>query len=637
MSATKAPSAGGAAPDPARPGVPVEPARLLRALRRNARAIALAAALSGVAGAAIAVTLVKREFEAGVVLVWEQAVGRDEVAHELQTVLDSVKIPKNLEKVRERLHLQTPIEVLGQRVSTVSSSESKVVTIKARADDPELAAKLTDTVVEVFFENRLENARERLLEQAQNQEKAVAAARDAVAAARKAYDELRAAHGIADLPGETQAAIEQAARIRTEGELARVEMEAEEARLESLRKVASKEPPTTVLSESEILPDSQKLAQARADLVALRAQLAPEHPRVQALEAQVASLEQRVAESPAPMTAGRIVGRNPQWETAREGLTHATAQRDAAMKKRQTYAELVAAAESSVARLSKIEGEASALLSALHLAEQQLAERKDRLARTEDAIRAPSVGFRVLSPARAPTFPVKSRRRLVAIAIPLLGLLGAALAVLARAVWGLRAHVGTELAFWGRGPVVATSTWPRDPEALDDLAADLGDAWRGSSGTTLVAGLGEAEARLVAPLLERLARGAAEPGAPPGPQIRPLALDQALPPLRRAARRAARVLVLVEAGKRSGLDLGGVASRLGRSDGIGFVLLGVAPDLASLPDHVGDTRAFWRAGADAAATAAPADAPPQQPAPPPRLMTRARSPAPQRAQRRGGG
>ncbi|WP_437737421.1 hypothetical protein [Sorangium sp. So ce1335] len=635
MSAARAPSAGGAAPDPARPGTPVEPARILRALRRSARAVALAAALSGVAGAAIAATLVKREFEAGVVLVWEQAVGRDEVAHELQTVLDSVKIPKNLEEVRERLRLATPIEVLGQRVSTVSSSESKVVTIKARAEDPALAAKLTDTVVEVFFDSRLEHARERLLEQAQHQQVAVVAARDAVAAARKAYDELRAAHGIADLPGETQAAIEQAARIRTEGELARVEMEAEEARLESLRKVASKEPPTAVLSESEILPDSQKLAQARADLVAMRAQLAPEHPRVRALEAQVASLEQRVAESPAPMTAGRIVGRNPQWETAREGLTHAAAQRDAALKKRQTYAELAAAAESSVARLSKIEGEASALLSALHLAEQQLAERKERLARTEDAIRAPSVGFRVLSPARAPTFPVKSRRGLVAIAIPLLGLLGATLAVLARAVWGLRAHVGSELAFWGRAPVVATSTWPRDPEALDDLAADLGDAFRGSSGATLVAGFGDAEAPHVAPLLERLARGAAETGAPPGPQIRALALDKGLPALRRAARRAARVLVLVEAGKRSGPDLGGIAARLGRSDGIGFVLLGVAPDLAALPDHVGDTRAFWRAGAGAAAAPALAEGPP--PAPPARLMTRARPPAPPRARRRGGG
>ncbi|WP_437960425.1 hypothetical protein WME76_12810 [Sorangium sp. So ce119] len=624
MSAARPPSASGAAPDPARPGTPVEPARVLRALRRSARALALAAALSGVAGAAIAATLVKREFEAGVVLVWEQAVGRDEAAHELQTVLDSVKIPKNLEKVRERLRLQTPIEVIGQRVSTVSSSESKVVTIKARAEAPELAARLTDTVVEVFFENRLENARERLREQAESQQKAVAAARDAVAAARKAYDELRAAHGIADLPGETQAAIEQAARIRTEGELARVEMEAEEARLESLRKVATRESPTAVLSESEILPDSQKLAQARADLVALRAQLAPEHPRVQALEAQVASLEQRVAESPPPMTAGRIVGRNPQWETAREGLTHAAAQRDAAMKKRQTYAELAAAAESFVARLSKIEGEASALLSALHLAEQQLAERRERLGRTEDAIRAPSVGFRVLSPARAPTFPVKSRRALVAIVVPLLGLLGATFAALARAVWGLRAHVGTELAFWGRGPVVATSTWPRDPEALDDLAADLGDAWRGSSGTTLVAGFGEVEARHVGPLLERLARGPAGAGAPPGPQIRALAFDQALPALRRAARRAARVLVLVEAGKRSGPDLGGIATRLGRSDGIGFVLLGVAPELVALPDHVGDTRAFWGTGADAAVERAP-------------IMTQARPPAPPRARRRAGG
>ncbi|WP_437681776.1 GumC family protein [Sorangium sp. So ce131] len=599
----------------------IDPLRVLGALRRRARVIALVAIASGVAGAVIAKTLVKREYEAGVVLLWEQAVGRDEVAHELQTVLDSVKIPKNLEKVRERLGVPTAIELLGQRVSTVSSNESKVVTIKARADDPELAARFTNTVVEVFFENRVENERDRLSEQISKQTAAVSAARDAIAKARKAYDDFRNQHGIADLPVETQAAIELAARIRTEGELARVEIEAEEARLEALRKAAAKESPTAVLSESEVLPDAQKLAQARTELVALKAQLSPDHPRVQALEAQVASLEQRVAESPPPTTAGRIVGRNPQWDTAREGLTHAAAQRDAALKKKATYAELTTAAQTMIAKLSQIEGEASALLSALHLAEQQLAERQERLARLEDAARSPNVGFRVLSPARVPTLPVKSRRALVAIMAPILGLLAAAMAVLARAVWGLRAHVGTELAFWGRGPVVATSTWPRDPEALDDLVADLGDAWRGSSGTTLVAGFGEAEARHVGPLLERLARVPAAPGPSPGPQLRALEIDQALPALRRAARRAARVLVLVEAGKRSGPDLVGLATRLGRSDGIGFVLLGIAPELVALPDHIGDTRGFWRAGADAA------DAPALSPSEPPRAAPQAAPPA----------
>jgi hypothetical protein len=45
------------------------------------------------------------------------------------------------------------------------------------------------------------------------------------------------------------------------------------------------------------------------------------------------------------------------------------------------------------------------------------------------------------------------------------------------------------------------------------------------------------------------------------------------------------------------LTLRQVSTRLGRSDGIGFVLLGIEEEYTSLDDRVGNVAAFWTAKA----------------------------------------
>ena len=63
--------------------------------------------------------------------------------------------------------------------------------------------------------------------------------------------------------------------------------------------------------------------------------------------------------------------------------------------------------------------------------------------------------------------------------------------------------------------------------------------------------------------------------------------------LRRAARLADRVVVLVRSGTMTSLALHGIKSRLGRKDGVGFVVVDLPDDLHALPDRVGDVAAFW--------------------------------------------
>jgi uncharacterized protein involved in exopolysaccharide biosynthesis len=66
------------------------------------------------------------------------------------------------------------------------------------------------------------------------------------------------------------------------------------------------------------------------------------------------------------------------------------------------------------------------------------------------------------------------------------------------------------------------------------------------------------------------------------------------PALRRAARMADRVIVLLTSGAEVFTVVAGLRTRLGRDKGVGLVLLGLSPELLKLPDRVGDVEGFWR-------------------------------------------
>jgi uncharacterized protein involved in exopolysaccharide biosynthesis len=606
-------------PERARAGAPVDPGRVLRALGRGRRTLLATTLLSGLGGVVIAKTLVPREYTATAVLQWEApdvpASERDGRA--LATLVNNVKLPTNLEKVRARLALNVTVDGLGKRVEVNPLKESNVVSVSARAPGSEEAARLADTVVRVFLDHVREVDGERRREEVARLQASVAQGHEEVAAVRAVYDAFRRENGIADLPAETQVAIEQAARLQAQADAARAESEAELARIEKLRGAAREQEARTLLSETDALPATRKLGEARAELSSLRSQLAADHPRVQALEAQVAALEKpATAEPPAPVA--RVVGRNPLWDAVQQSLTQSGAQREAAITRREAFAELAGAAQARIDRLSQIETQASKRLARVRVAEAHLAELQARFARAADAARAPSSGFRVLAAPEAPPSPSKSRRLLVAALAPLVGLVLAALVSIGRALRGLRAHTAAEVSYWAGAPVVASSAWPVEAEALDDLVADLVEQRREAGGSLLLVGLSERETRFAEALARRLARApgpgpaARTPGDGRARKKRARAASGELPPakapaidvapagipvaaLRRSARGADRVLVVMESGHASGLALSNLATHLGRADGIGLVLIGLPPELGATADRAGAVDRFWGA------------------------------------------
>jgi uncharacterized protein involved in exopolysaccharide biosynthesis len=582
-----------------RPGHPIDVMRVGRALRHRWRLIALTFLFGIPMGVLIAMTLAPREYMAQAVLVWEppRTFVSANPERDFRTLVDTIKLPNVLAEVRQRMGLSLTLDALARRIEANMARDSNILIIQGRAASAEEALLLTGTLTQVFLDGRAAIERERAEERLRDLGEEIERVHARLLSARERYDRFRQENGISDLALDRQAAIEEAALLRAEVHRSRVEMGSEEAKVSLLRSVARHEHPKVVLSETQSHAEEQKLVGLRTELAARRASLSDEHPEVQGLAAAVTALEGK--RSSAPVLIDQTVGTNPHWVFLRQGLIGASVERDAAQQKWQSFARLEESARERVTRLSAMEGQASLLLAEIHLAENRLSGLKAEQREVEATVHQAAAGFRVLDAADLPSKPTRSYRRLVALALPLLLSVCAALVCAGQALWGLKLWTPAELAFWGRAPVIAASTWPTSADGLEELALDVGEPLAGASGPTLMLALAPTHTGLVVELASRLKSGAAV-SLREGVPVRDDALvvwdrPESSQALRRRVRQSARVLVLVEAGAHSLFEIAAIRRFLGQEERIGFVVLGLGTGFADLPDQVGDVPGFWRA------------------------------------------
>ncbi|HYI01097.1 hypothetical protein [Hyalangium sp.] len=569
-------------------------------MRLRWRLIAFTFLLGVPTGVLVAKTLLPREYASEAVLVWEppRSSSRVDSLREFRTLVDTLKLPTLLAEVRHRTKLPSTLEALGQRIDADTGRDSNVLIVRVRAGSAEEALLLAETVTQVFLEGRTTTERRRAEEQFHALGQEIERGQAQLTAAWERYDAFRLENGIADLTIDQRTALEEAALLSTEAHRSRIEMESAEAKAALLHTAAGHQSLKVVLSETQALPEERKLAELRTELVARRASLSEEHPEVQGLAAAVEALAGR--SSTAPTLTDQTVGTNPQWMFLQQGLMEAKAGREAAQRKWQAFAQLERSARERTTKLSSMQGKASLLLDELRLAERRLSELKAEQKMIEAVMNQPAPGLRVLDAADLPTRPTRSYR-LVALAFPLLLGALAALGCAARSLRGLKLWTASELAFWGRSPVVAASSWPASSHGLEDLALDLGGPLSGARGTTLMLALAPAWTQRAVELASRLDMKP-EVSLREDVPLRDGALsvwDKPERPqaLRRLARQSTRVLVLVEAGAHSLFELAALPHLLGREDRIGFVVLGLGTEFAGSPDQVGDVSGFWQAPA----------------------------------------
>jgi uncharacterized protein involved in exopolysaccharide biosynthesis len=570
-------------------GIPVDPRRIVAVIAAKRRLLLALLLLGALLGAALAKTVVPRRYDAFAVLAWERTVTANAVDvgadRELKTLAESVKLPENLSTVRERLGLGTTLERLGRSVEVKTGRDSNLLTIAAASDDPAAAAALAQAVVDVFLDHRVEVERKRSEEEVARLEANARAAQDELDRERRAFDAFRSEHGILDLSIERQAALDHAGRLRAEADLARAEAEGQRARMRIFVDAARDQSPIALLAEKEFHPDQTRLAEARAELAALEGRLAPDHPKVASLTAEVEALAKRAGSKEFVARSERTVGRNPQWEAIQLELAEAKAGELQAGTRESSYEELAKRADDQVLRLTRVEGEVARLHNRVKVAERHLTELQALASAAKDVARAPAPGFRVLTSPRPPDLPTSSSRKLVALGTPVIAVLLGLVWVVVRELARGRIVSSRELAFWTGVPVVAVSPWPKaDEAALETTAFDLVDVL-GEDPDVVWLPADEASLAATRALAAEVHASSFALGEPC------IVDDPRLPRNRRLVRHAAQAVIVATAGRSSAFALRERFAGLGHP-AVAAVLLGADAEVGPMPDRVGDVSAF---------------------------------------------
>lgn len=638
--------------DEGRPGLPVDPGRLWISVKRDWRWIPLAGAIWFALALIVAFVFISHSYKSETVLIWEPAQERAE-QRQLATEAGTMKLPGMLRRVREELKLKMTPKALEGHIEVFFDARSNLVTVEAAGSTAAESARLADGVVTVFLKQQREIMQARALESAKMLEHDLGEARARLEKAHGAYDAYRTEHGVADIEQEKQLAIDNVSRLKQEQQQARGEATSLDTRARELGSLLGRSQRTIVQSASTANPDAQQLAQLRTELATAKARYSSDHPRLQILESQVAALEASTRKQTNTVSAVTS-GANPEYQMMQQALSTAKVDHEALLKRDKQYDEFIAKAEQRVAELSGLEGKARGLIADIQLATTRITELETQLARARDAASSPQIEWRVLTPAVQPEWPERSKRRAIVFGMPVAGMLFALVVLLLRPLVDGRIHTAREAAWWANLPVISSSAWPRRREMFFTLVDELGDQSRAAGGYTLVLGITTRENPLAEELaywLGGAAKGRRDPlqatrrevaVTPPAPGSgwpqaaeyggggggglqaevggARVARSEALvpihsepdalvripqgthawlgasegPALRRAARMADRVIVLMSSGTEPATSVLGLRTRLGREHGVGLVLLGVSPQLMRLPDRVGDVDKFWR-------------------------------------------
>jgi hypothetical protein len=490
---------------PRRPGFPVEPRRLLRILVEN-RVPLLKAFLIASAVALLGSFFVPKTYESTAQLLFEgtPVLEPEGARPTADAFVQSASALNRLREVRDRLGWDVSLDELHGMID-VSFDGKATMFIDGTAGTAEDAHELARAALAVFLARQVSFNSHKLESLTSENLAALERAKERREEAHQAYDAFRKKSGRPDLIREQEQLLTRAAGFRAKADDAAVEVAAQQARIQELEKAHRKLPDQIIASATKGSPIDTPLVQARAELAAARSSLSEQHPTVQALTQRVASLQAQRKGQRAEL-GERTLAANPAHAAVHQQLATARAALAAAKERESALRVLLAANKDEAESLALGEGEARQVLGALELADDRFEALTERAAILRDAALSQLTGFRVLSVPMLPEDAQRSTPLVVFLTLlPVLTVLIFALVIVARQLRSLTIEAPREVAWWGNGPVLGTSVWPRDGDALESFVAELEDHGVYGAGRTLVVPASEAERDIACSFAMRLA------------------------------------------------------------------------------------------------------------------------------------
>ncbi len=227
----------------------------------------------------------------------------------LSGLLNAIRRRKPLsEEAQQRIRKQQAIdEFLYSTIEIEPIKGSRLVDVSARSLDPELAARIANTLVEVYIEQNLEAKLNASKDAAGWLGKQLDAAQEKVAASETALQKYKEQHQIISLEDRQNIVMQKLSELNTAVNNARIKRIAVETQYHQIQEYVDSgantldsaalkklESISLVINNSLIQRLKVELSTLEGELSELRKKFRPKHPTVIALNSQIASVRSRI-------------------------------------------------------------------------------------------------------------------------------------------------------------------------------------------------------------------------------------------------------------------------------------------------------------------------------------------------------
>jgi len=422
----------------------------------------LLAVLSAAIGVGLAIKFGTRTWRAEVVLVCAKgtpaAIADIITFPNIKTLENMVKLRDNIDEVRSRLKLPIAVKQLGSQIDVIGERSSALMSIRATAGDPDLAAAIANTMAQVFIENQKEFNRQEAARLAnhyrQEYEQAVADAKEAEAALNK----FSAEHTVSDLSKEIQSTLEQLVSVDMVYQQLKAEKKSVDVQLEDMQQIitrlkkqvadekhnmSSTETLTNLRIQIDRLQDritrtkrddvlAVQLQEAKEQYarekklfdkgLSTKALLAEAEGRVKVLEAQLHDTPQIAKWKKEKERLDSIVVPENNQETPTTAMLKEIMmkkfdlelQKSSVQCKVQLYKEMQDELKQKLAALPKTQAMYVELKRGADVAEALAADLKEKLDAAQSVVDLAPSGIKILTSAKPPQYPKSSTRKLIA-------------------------------------------------------------------------------------------------------------------------------------------------------------------------------------------------------------------------------
>ncbi len=214
---------------------------------------------------------------------------------------------------------------LRGKINVSRSGDANLLEISAEYDDPQLAKKIANTVVEVFQEENQSLNQASLANATDFVNQQVTSVRSDLTAMEDDLLDYKTEEGVSFPQEQGRAVLDKLINLESQKEQARLEIAEAESRLEQLRNNLAQEDEWIITSRNirtnPLLENyRQSLSELEIELSGLEEKYTERHPQVRETQRKIAELEERIAASVGEVIASKNENRNPSYQNFREEI-----------------------------------------------------------------------------------------------------------------------------------------------------------------------------------------------------------------------------------------------------------------------------------------------------------------------------